>query len=130
MVLRTLLRSFETNRTGELVTRLDHGLRGRSLKLGDLDSCVQDYIRKPCLSREVVNRSIVIAAARGIIEHNKPSLLCEHGGTLQLGKIWADSLLNQMRFVKQKATKAAGQVPMDFSQYSSGIESMFNQVVC
>ena len=104
------------NRTCEPVTQLEHGLRGRPLKLGDLDSNVQDYIRKLRLSGGVVNRAIVIAAAKGIVEYNKPELLCEHGGTMQLGKKWADSLLSRMNFVKRKATKAVRKVPTDFPE--------------
>ena len=68
------------NRTGEPVTRLEHHLRGGPLKLGNLDSSVQDYIRKLRLAGGIVNRATVIAAARGIVEHNNPSLLCEHMG--------------------------------------------------
>jgi hypothetical protein len=61
----------------------------------------------------VVNRAIVIAAAKGIVD---PALLCEHGGTIQLGKKQADSLLSRMNFVKRKATKAARKVPTDFPE--------------
>ena len=64
----------------------------------------------------VVNRSIVIAAAKGIVEHNSPSLLRKHGGTIELGKKWADSLMKRMSFVKHKATKAARKVPVDFPE--------------
>ena len=32
------------------------------------------------------------------IEYNNPALLCEHGGKIQLGKKWADSLLSRMNF--------------------------------
>ena len=34
------------NQTVEAIARLKHGLRRRPLKLGDLDSNVQDYVRK------------------------------------------------------------------------------------
>ena len=44
--------------------RLEHRLRGRP---PDLDSNVQDYIRKLRLACGVVNRFIIIAAARGIV---------------------------------------------------------------
>ena len=84
--------------------------------MGDLDSNVQDYIRKLRLAGVVVNRAIVIAAAMGIVEHNNPSLLCEHGGTIQLGKKWADSLMTRMNYVKRKVTKAARKVPVDIPE--------------
>ena len=79
-----------------------------------MDSNVQDYIRKLRLAGGVVNKANVIAAARGIVEHNNPFLLCEHGGTIQLGKKWDDSLMTKMNYVKRKVTKAAHKVPVDF----------------
>ena len=96
------------NWTGEPIARLEHGLR---LKLGDLDSNVQDYIRKLRVAGGVVNRAI---AAKGIVEHHNPAMLREHGGTVELGKKWADSILSRMNFVKRKATKAARKLPTDF----------------
>ena len=68
------------------------------------------------LAGGIVNRAIVIAAAKGIVEHNNPSLLCEHGGPIELGKKWADSLMSWMSFVKCKATKATRKVPTDFPE--------------
>ena len=62
----------------------------------------------------MVNRAIVIAAAKGIAEHHNPAMLREHGGTVELGKKWADSILSRMNFVKRKATEAARKLPMDF----------------
>ena len=47
------------NPKGEVVTRLEHGLRGRHLKLGNLDCNVQDYIRKLRVAGGIVNRAIV-----------------------------------------------------------------------
>ena len=104
------------NQTGEPIARLEHGLRGRPLKLGDLDSNVQDYLKKLRVAGGVVNRAIVIAAAKGIVEHHNPAMLYEHGGTVELGKKWADSLLSRMNFVKRKATKAARKLPTDFPE--------------
>ena len=57
------------------VTELQHKLRGRPLKLGDYDSKVKDYIHALRLVCGIVNRSIVVAAATGIIEHLHPSRL-------------------------------------------------------
>ena len=58
----------------EPITRLEHGLRGRPLLLGDLDSNVQEYVRKLRLAGLIVNRAIVIAAATGIVEFHNPAL--------------------------------------------------------
>ena len=73
-------------------------------------------VRKWWLARGVFNRAIVIAAAKGIVEHNSPSLVREQGGTIELGKKWADILMKLMSFVKRKATKAACKVPVVFPE--------------
>lgn len=65
---------------GKPVTKLEHGLWGRPLLLGDLDSEVQQYMRKFQLAGGIVNRTTVIAAATGI------ALLRVHGGPIQLAK--------------------------------------------
>uniref|UniRef100_A0A1X7T0V3 Uncharacterized protein n=1 Tax=Amphimedon queenslandica TaxID=400682 RepID=A0A1X7T0V3_AMPQE len=55
----------------------------------------------------VVNSSIVISAATGILlERNPLSLEC-NGGHLSLKKGWAKCFLKQMNFVKRKATTKA-----------------------
>jgi hypothetical protein len=43
-------------------------------------------------------------------------MLREHGGTVELGKKWADSILSRMNLVKRKATKAARKLPNDFAE--------------
>ena len=50
------------------VTELQHKLRGLPLKLGEYDCMVKDYVHALRLAGGIVNRSIVVAAATGIIE--------------------------------------------------------------
>ena len=54
--------------------------------MGDLDSNVQDYIRKLRVAGGVVNSTIVISDAKGIVEYLNPGMLLNHGGTIELGK--------------------------------------------
>ena len=75
---------------------------------------MQAYVRKLRAAGTPVNRSIVIAAARGMVMHHSPSLLPEHGGNLELGRKWAESLMSRMGLVRRKATKAARKKPTDF----------------
>ena len=42
-------------------------------------------------------------------------MLRAHGGLIELGKKWADSILLRMGLVKRKATKSAKKVPPDFA---------------
>ena len=61
--------------------------------IAEFDTKIDSYIRSIHLVGGIVNASIVITGAKGIIAHSKPSLLPEHGGSLDLGKMWAQSFL-------------------------------------
>ena len=98
----------------DMISELTHGARGRPVKLGDLDQKLQAYISKLRAAGTPVNRSIVIAAARGMVMYHNPSLLPERGGKLELGRKWAESLMSRMGLVRRKATKAARKIPQDF----------------
>ena len=58
----------------------------------------------------------MIAAAKGIIAHKNPGLLKDYGGSVELGKKWAESFLLRRGYVKRKATKAARKLPTDFPE--------------
>ena len=111
------------------VQELPHGARGKPNKLGDLDQKVQAYIRKLRAAGTPVNRSIVIAAARGMVMHHSPSLLPEHGGNLELGSKCAESLMSRMGLVRRKATKAARKKPTDFESLKAQFLQRITKVV-
>ena len=72
----------------------------RPLLLGkDLDICVQDYINALRKVGRVVNTTIAMAAANGIIAARNPALLVQHGGHLEITKAWAKSLFQRMGYV-------------------------------
>ena len=52
--------------------------------LRDYDQDVSNYIKSLRKEGGVVNRSIVVAAAKGILSHKNPGLLKEHGGPICL----------------------------------------------
>jgi hypothetical protein len=99
----------------ESVSTLEHGNRGRPLHLGAIDRDVIDYVKKLRAAGGIVNKSIIIAAATGIVKHKRPSLLRENGGGIEIGRGWAQNLMLRMGFVKRKGTKAARQLPADIS---------------
>ena len=70
----------------------------------DLDWKVRDYLHA---LREVVNISIVIGTATGIIRRHDSNLLAVNGGYIVLTKPWAQYLLERMGYVKRKATSTA-----------------------
>lgn len=98
------------------VLQICHGNRGRPVKLGMLDDKVKTYLYKLRAAGGVVNRTVVLAAARGIIQKYDVTLLAENGGPYKLERKWAESLMNRMNFVRRKATKAARKVPADLEK--------------
>ena len=82
--------------------------QGRPLFLGsELDRSIQDYITALRRVGGVVNMSIVVAAAKGLLGARKPELvLTEHGGHIEITRGWAKSLLSRMGYVKRKGCNA------------------------
>ena len=81
--------------------------QGRPLLLGqELDKTVQDYIKSLRMAGGVVNCTIVMAAANGIIKAKDINRLSSHGGNIVITKAWARSLLNRMNYVKRKCSNA------------------------
>ena len=94
------------------ITSLPHATLGRPLLVGsELDADIAEYARSLCLAGGIVNRSVVQAAAKGIISHRNAALLKEHGGPLEIGMKWTESFLRRHGYVKRKATKAARKIP-------------------
>ena len=108
------LKRIKTN--SQDLTTLPHAFRGRPTKLGEIDNLVQIYIRKLRDAGGIVNKNIVIASAIGIVKAKNPSLLVENGGTLQLSRPWAESLLRRMNFVRRKGTKQARNLPEVYTE--------------
>ena len=52
----------------------------------------------------VVNTTIVMAAAKGIVATKNSALLVEHGGHIEISKPWVKSLFNRMGYVKRKGS--------------------------
>ena len=76
--------------------------------LKEYDAEVAKYVGSLRVAGGIVNRSIVIAAAKGIVSHGNPSLLKEHGGPI--------NIVGCHSYVKRKATKAARKQPADFPE--------------
>lgn len=54
----------------------------------------------------VIKSQIVIVATKGIIIGNDKTLLAENGGSIDISKTWAKSLLKRMNFVKRWGSTA------------------------
>ena len=102
------------------ITNLPHAALGRPLLVGsELDADIAEYVRDLHLAGGIVNRSIVQAAAKGIIAHKNAALLKEHGGPIEIGIKWTESFLRRHGYVKRKATKAARKLPPNFEYLKS-----------
>ena len=69
-----------------------------------LDQQVQAYLSMLRDSGGVINTTIAIAAATGIVRKKDSNLLAANGGHIALTKHWAQYLLERMGFVKRKST--------------------------
>lgn len=73
-------------------------LSSKSVILSHLGTSVRNCLR-------VVNVQNVMAGAKRILMFKDSTLLKENGGTIDITKEWAPSLLNRMGFSKRKGTK-------------------------
>ena len=77
---------------------------------------VQDYIKNSRAAGEVVNTTIVMSAAKGIISAKDGGLLAESGGYIEITKAWAKSLMKCMGYVKRKASNAGKVTLSNFAE--------------
>ena len=99
-IKKQYLREIRNSEDG-ICTSLPLASRGRPPVLGKYDDEVIDYIKKLRNAGSVVNRHILIAGAKGIVEFNDRSLLSENGGPIALDRSWAESFLRRLGFVRR-----------------------------
>jgi hypothetical protein len=101
----------------EILTEVASKPRGRPKILNDeLDKDVCDYIRSLREESGVINSSIVQSVSRGVVLSKQKTLLPEYGGSLELSREWARSILDCLNFRKRKATKGVKHLPEDFEK--------------
>ena len=99
--------SKNTNGSPVVLKALPTKARGRPLLLGpDLDSAVKEYVESTRKVGGVVNTTLVMAGAEGIVAARDRSLLVANGGHIEITKAWAASLLQRMGYVKRKGSNA------------------------
>ena len=98
------------------VTALTTKEKGRPLLLGkNLDDLVKELVENLRISGGVMNTTVVMAGAQGIILSRDATKLQSHGGHINITKSWARSLLFRMGFVKRKCSNV-GKVPVEMFQ--------------
>ena len=92
--------------------------RGREtiIYIGEkLDENIQGFIRGTRKAGGVINTSVVVVMAMGIVSTKDPSLLHENGGHLVITSSWAKSLLKRIGYVKRKNSNT-GKVTLEDSE--------------
>ena len=88
--------------------KLENRKRGRPLLLGnELDKQVKMYITALRSNGAVVNSTIVMACAEGLVKSHDSNLLQANGEQIAITKPWAQIFLLRMGYVKHKATTKA-----------------------
>ena len=88
---------------------------GRPLLLSEsIDKQVQAYVKNSQEQGCIVNSTLVIAAARGILKKFDSSLAKSNENGEMLTKSWAKSVLIRMGFVKRNGTTTAKVSPKNF----------------
>jgi hypothetical protein len=83
---------------------------------------VQRHLRGIRAAGGIVNRSIVLASARGVLR-------VADGRNVDLNRGWAASLLKRMGYVRRKGTRAAKKVPSNIEAVSNEFHSRVKSVV-
>ncbi|XP_023218721.1 uncharacterized protein LOC111620926, partial [Centruroides sculpturatus] len=78
------------------ITDLPHKSRGRPTLLGNYENEVRNYLQELRANGGTINSNIVLAAAHDVIKARAPHLLAEHGGSINLSRHWAASILERM----------------------------------
>ena len=95
-----------------------------------MESYVKQVLRGVQDCGGVVNTTITLAAAQGIITLAKNSnLLIENGGHINLTKEWAQRLMNRMGLVKHKASTGVKVDPVVFKDLQTQFLSDIRTVV-
>ena len=80
----------------EELREMDHGPRGRPMRLGKYDAVVKNCIKELVASGEKMSSFLAIATAKQVLMQNEPSMLVEHGGQVNLNPTWAKSFLKRI----------------------------------
>ena len=102
---KAYIKKLQSSKDSDSITSLPNKNRGRPLKLGNIDSQVQVYLRKLLSAGGIVNRTVTLAAAKGIILSRAPHLYkdnllgrkCQFIGQNHCLTVWDMSILKVLR---------------------------------
>ena len=88
-----------------------------------LETRLQNYLTKLRSAGGIVNRSIVVGAAKGLVKSEMPTLMRDSNTCIYL------SFLKRNNYVKRKGTKAARKKPADFDELKRKFLQRINEKV-
>ena len=68
----------------------------------ELDMQLKEYIKSLREAKAVINSSIVISAAEGIVKSHNSGLLESNGGHIKCTKHWAKHFLSHLGYVRER----------------------------
>ena len=124
------LSSLGTASSSTDITELNEKKRGRPLLVGeDVDYYVKQFLCEVQDCGGVVNTTITLATAKGIILAKDSNLLIENGRHIDLTKEWAQRLMSRMGLVKSKASTGVKVDPEVFKDLQTQFLSDIRTVV-
>ena len=122
-------RKRKLNLDGE-VTELPRKKRGRPLMLGEeLDNRVQELVSEIRDAGGIINTRIVRAVAKGVVIAEDRTLLLENGGTIEITRQWALSLLKRMKMVKRRGSSTAKTEVKNLDELKTNFLSKISEAV-
>ena len=116
--------SFNTGNSEAMVQELPNKKVGRPLMTGEeIDKQVQHYLTDLRKRGCIINTSVTIAVAEGILLNKDANLLAANGGGIHLTKDWAKYLFKRMGLVKRKGNTKA---KVDVEQFDE-MKRLFHQ---
>ena len=101
----TFLRTSVNNWKKKIKDKKIQGKKGRPNLLDEnLLNKVKDVIVGTRAAGGVISRRMVIAIGIGVVKANKPDILKEFGGSVELTEGWARSVLKSLNFTRRKGT--------------------------
>ena len=103
-------------KAGSVINELPGKKRGHPLLLGpELDMLLTEYIKKLRESKAVINSSIFVSAAIGIVKSKDSNLLRCNGGHIEVSRAWAKHFLDHIGYSKRRVTTKASVSDVDFA---------------
>ena len=115
--VRSIVKAYNKEKSDkyEKLAKLPKRSRGaKPLLPSEIDAKVISMIKSMRASGHSITYDITISIAKSLVKAHNRTLLKEHGGSINLHQIWAQSIHRRLGFVKRKATTSKQPVSPGF----------------